>query len=233
MTYDKVVKGIFRARPNRFIAHCEIGGKEEICHVKNTGRCKELLIPGGTVYLQDCLSPARKTRYDLIAVNKKDVLFNIDSQAPNRAVAEWLPLFLGSDALIRPEYTFGDSRIDFFAQIGERKILMEVKGVTLEQDRIALFPDAPTKRGTKHLQELTKAVALGYECYVTFVIQAKGVARFTPNRKTDPAFADALQSASKAGVQILAYDCIVTPHSMTLQDPVPVQLQYYPSEMEL
>lgn len=224
MTYDKVVKGTFRARPNRFIAHCVIDGKEEICHVKNTGRCKELLIPNATVYLQDCLSPARKTRYDLIGVDKQGVLFNMDSQAPNKAVAEWLPIYLGKDVVIRPEYTFGDSRIDFFATVGERKILMEVKGVTLEQNAVALFPDAPTLRGTKHLHELTKAVDLGYECYVMFVIQAEGITHFTPNRATDPAFANALTKAGQAGVKILAYDCAVTPNSMTIQNPMPVQL---------
>ncbi|MBR6548558.1 MAG: DNA/RNA nuclease SfsA [Clostridia bacterium] len=224
MTYPHVVQGVFLSRPNRFIAHCLINGKMEICHVKNTGRCKELLVPNATVYLQDCLSPARKTRYDLIAVEKNGILFNMDSQAPNKAVAEWLPKFLGENAVIRPEYSFGESRMDFFATVGNRKILMEVKGVTLERNAVALFPDAPTLRGVKHLRELTKAVDLGYECYVMFVIQAEGVTCFTPNRATDPAFAEALVKADEAGVKILAYDCAVTPSSMTIQNPVLIQL---------
>ena len=224
MTYRNVVKGVFLSRPNRFIAHCLVEGKEEICHVKNTGRCKELLIPGTTVYLQDCLSPTRKTRYDLIAVDKSGVLFNIDSQAPNKAVAEWLPIFLGKDPAIRPEYTFGKSRIDFFAQQGDRHILMEVKGVTLEKNGVALFPDAPTLRGTKHLQELTEAIKNGYECYVIFVIQADGVSSFSPNQETDPAFAEALCKAHKAGVNVLAYDCHVTPNQMMIRNPIPVIL---------
>ncbi len=224
MTYNHVTEGIFLDRPNRFIARCLIHGKEEICHVKNTGRCKELLIPGVKVYLQDCLSSSRKTRYDLIAVEKQGVLFNIDSQAPNRAAAEWLPSFLGEKATLRPEYTFGDSRIDFFAQTDERNILLEVKGVTLEQNGLAMFPDAPTVRGTKHLLELTKAAVLGYECYILFVIQAGGITRFSPNRVTDPAFADALQNAAHAGVRILAYDCKVTPDTMTICNSVPITL---------
>ncbi len=224
MDYSKVVKARFLSRPNRFIAHCLIDDKEEICHVKNTGRCKELLIPGVTVYLQDCLSPTRKTRYDLIGVDKQGVLFNIDSQAPNAAVGEWLPLFLGPNAEIHPEYTYGDSRIDFYATVGERKILMEVKGVTLERNGLALFPDAPTLRGAKHLRELTKAAKQDYECYVMFVIQADGIRSFSPNSETDPAFADALRSAEKAGVRILAYDCHVTPDSMTIRNPIPIVL---------
>ncbi len=224
MTYPKVVQGVFLSRPNRFIAYCLIDGNVETCHVKNTGRCKELLVPNATVYLQDCLSPARKTRYDLIAVEKNGILFNMDSQAPNKAVAEWLPKFLGENAVIRPEHSFGESRMDFFATVGNRKILMEVKGVTLERNAVALFPDAPTLRGVKHLRELTKAVALGYECYVMFVIQADGIAGFSPNRATDPAFADALLQAQKAGVKILAYDCEVTPHSMNIRNPIDVQL---------
>ncbi len=225
MLYDHIVPGIFLSRPNRFIAHCLINGKEEICHVKNTGRCKELLMPGRTVYLQHVPSCARKTQYDVIAVDKNGVLFNIDSQAPNRAVAEWLPSFLGDRAVIRPEYCYGHSRIDFYATLGPQEILMEVKGVTLEQNGIALFPDAPTSRGTRHLQELAAAAQSGVTCYAMFVVQAAGCVQFTPNQKTDPAFANALKQAQAAGVNLLAYSCHVTPNSMVIAHPMPIILE--------
>ena len=224
MTYHNIVEGIFLSRPNRFIAHCLVDGKEEICHVKNTGRCKELLIPGVKVHLQHLPSPTRKTQFDLIGVDKQGVLFNIDSQAPNRAVAEWLPVYLGKNAFIQPEYSFGESRLDFYAKVEDRMILMEVKGVTLERDGVALFPDAPTLRGAKHLRELASAARDGYECYVLFVIQADGITSFAPNAATDPDFAHYLRQAEAAGVQILAYDCHVTPNSMTIRSPIPVTL---------
>jgi sugar fermentation stimulation protein A len=222
MTYHNILPATFLSRPNRFIAHCKMGDQRVVCHVKNTGRCKELLKEGSKVFLQHLPSPTRKTQYDLIGVEKNGVLFNIDSQAPNKAVAEWLPTFLGKEAVIKAEHTFGGSRLDFYGKIQQKEILMEVKGVTLERDGLALFPDAPTVRGVKHLQELTNAVQQGYECYVFFVIQAKGIHTFTPNRETDPQFAHALQTAHNAGVHILAYDCLVTPNSMTIDQPVPV-----------
>lgn len=223
MTYSHIVPGRFLRRPNRFIAHCEVQGQERVCHVKNTGRCRELLTPGCRVYLEYLPSPGRKTDYDLIGVEKNGVLFNIDSTAPNKAVAEWLPTFLPEGASIQPEYTFGSSRLDFYAAYGDTRLLMEVKGVTLEQDGVVLFPDAPTKRGVKHLQELTRAVAMGYRCCVLFVVQTRGVAYFTPNRQTDPHFAHALEEARDAGVEILCYDCTVTQESMTIRHPVPIR----------
>jgi sugar fermentation stimulation protein A len=224
MYYQNILPATFISRPNRFIAHCQIGDETVICHVKNTGRCKELLKPNCKVYLQHLPSPNRKTQYDLIAVEKMGVLFNIDSQAPNKAVGEWLPNFFGKDAIIRPEYTFGESRLDFYVELNDRRILMEVKGVTLERDGLALFPDAPTTRGVKHLQELTKAVKKGFDCYVVFVIQAKGVSSFHPNMETDPLFTTALQQAHQNGVQVFAFDCMVTPDSMKIDAPVPVIL---------
>ena len=223
MRYNKVAKGRFLARPNRFIAHVELDGKTQIVHVKNTGRCRELLVPGATVYLSDAgENTARKTRYDLVAVQKGDRLINMDSQAPNTAALEWLRrgnIFpKGTD--IRPEYTYGDSRFDIAAFTPELALL-EVKGVTLERDGAAFFPDAPTLRGAKHLRELA---AFGGESYILFVIQMKGVEYFAPNKATDPAFAAALRAAHEAGVHVLAYDCRVTPDSMEIADPVEVRL---------
>lgn len=220
-----IVSGRFISRPNRFIAHIEINGKEEICHVKNTGRCKELLQPGVTVYCADCLSPARKTRYDLIAVQKGNRLINMDSQLPNAAACEWLRGGgLGAVAHIRPETTFGDSRFDFSFHKDGKKCFLEVKGVTLENDGICAFPDAPTTRGVKHLRELTRLSREGYGAYVLFVIQMEHVAYLHPNDQTDPAFGQALREAAKAGVQILAMDCSVTQNSMTIHQPIPIQL---------
>lgn len=224
MRYSQVVPGIFLSRPNRFIAHCLIEGKETICHVKNTGRCRELLIPSCQVYLQHCPAPGRKTAYDIIAVEKNGQLFNIDSQAPNQAVAEWLPSFLGETAVIKPEFSFGTSRIDFYAALQNRRILLEVKGVTLENQGLTLFPDAPTARGTKHVQELIAGVKQGYECYIMFVIQTDKATAFTPNSTTDPAFTKALLQAYQAGVHLLAYDCSVTPDSMKIRNFIPILL---------
>ena len=222
MKYEKVVAGRFIARPNRFIAQVEIDGQMETVHVKNTGRCRELLVPGATVYLAEGTNPNRKTRYDLVAVEKGDRLINMDSQAPNAAVLEWLRkgnLFpAGTD--IKPEYTYGDSRFDVAAFTPDLALL-EVKGVTLEREGAAFFPDAPTIRGARHLREL--AAFPGESC-VLFVIQMKGVSYFAPNDATDPALAQALRAARDAGVHILAYDCHVTPDSMTLADPVEVRL---------
>ena len=222
---EKIVSGRFLSRPNRFIAHIEINGQTEVCHVKNTGRCRELLQPGAVVYCADCLSDSRKTRYDLIAVQKGTRLINMDSQLPNSAVKEWLQQGgFGQLEQIKPETTLGDSRFDFsFSQDG-RRCFLEVKGVTLEHDGVCAFPDAPTQRGVKHLQELTRLCQQGYGAYVLFVIQMENVKYLHPNDGTDPLFGQALRDAAAAGVQILAYDCKVTPDSMTIHRPVEIKL---------
>lgn len=226
MYYEAIRKGIFRKRPNRFLAHVEIDGKEEICHVKNTGRCKELLIPGTTVYVQEHDNPKRKTRFSLIAVEKGHRLINMDSQAPNQAVEEWIQnggLFHELSFLKR-EKTYGSSRFDLYAEYGKQKAFIEVKGVTLEEDSIARFPDAPTERGIKHIEELIHCHQNGYEAYLFFVIQMKGITHFEPNRRTHPAFGDALQKAQSAGVHIQALDCIITPDTMQIDQEIPVIL---------
>ena len=225
MRYEKVKAGRFLARPNRFIAQVELDGRTETVHVKNTGRCRELLVPGARVYLAEGTNPARKTRYDLVAVEKGTRLINMDSQAPNAAALEWLwagELFPAGTE-IRPEHTYGDSRFDFAAFTPELALL-EVKGVTLERDGAVLFPDAPTVRGAKHLRELAAYAASGGGAYVLFVIQMEGVDHFAPNGETDPAFADALRTAAAAGAHILAYDCKVAPGSMTINAPVEVRI---------
>lgn len=220
-----IVPGVFCARPNRFIAHIEIGGKMEVCHVKNTGRCRELLPQGATVYCADCLSPARKTRYDLIAVQKGNRLINMDSQAPNAAVKEWLLHGgLGNIQCLKPETTFGGSRFDFSFTLDGQQCFLEVKGVTLENDGVCAFPDAPTQRGARHLRELAALSKQGYGAYVLFVIQMADVKFLHPNDATDPAFGKALRDAAAAGVQVLAYDCIVCPESMVIHKPVEVRL---------
>ena len=225
MQYPNMVQGFFRARPNRFIAHIDIKGKTEICHVKNTGRCKELLTPGATVWCQEFDSPTRKTKYDLIAVQKGEKLINMDSQAPNAAAKEWLEKGgLGEVTDLRAEVFQGDSRFDFSFQKNGKTCFLEVKGVTLENDGICAFPDAPTTRGVKHLNGLARLAKEGYGCYVLFVIQMQGVKHIHPNDATDPAFGQALRDAAKAGVQVLAVDCAVTPDSMEIRDFVQVRL---------
>ncbi|MGN1404240.1 MAG: DNA/RNA nuclease SfsA [Ruminococcus sp.] len=231
MKYKQIISGIFLERPNRFIAHVEINGVSEIVHVKNTGRCKELLLPGSTVYLSVADNPSRKTKYDLIAVEKQrdgapPLLINMDSQIPNAAAEEWLRkgTLFSPDAVIRREVTYGNSRFDFFVTDGERKAFLEVKGVTLEEKGIAMFPDAPTERGVKHLHELIQCRQDGYEAYVLFVIQMKEMTVLRPNDATHPAFGVALREAERAGVKILAMDCAVTPDSIVLDEAVPVQL---------
>ncbi len=232
MKYEQIVRGTFLERPNRFIAYVEIAGKKEIVHVKNTGRCRELLIPGATVYLEKGNNPERKTAYDLVAVEKKvsERLINMDSQAPNKVVEEWLlkkELFPGLVSL-RPETTYGKSRFDFYVEYDHKKAFIEVKGVTLERDNVAMFPDAPSERAVKHVEELIRAKEDGYEAYIILVIQMKDVHYFLPNRETHPAFAEALQKAADAGVKILAYDCAVEVRdcelSVELRTPVPVYL---------
>ena len=225
MKYGKMVPGIFLARPNRFIAHVEIGGRSEICHVKNTGRCQELLPPGAEVWCQLSDNPARKTKYDLITVRKNTRLINMDSQAPNAAAKEWLLAGgLGDIRNLRAEVIRGDSRFDFSFELEGRLCFLEVKGVTLETDGICAFPDAPTQRGAKHLRGLAEAAAAGCGAYVLFVIQMENVRYLRPNDETDPAFGKALRDAAAAGVRILAVDCTVTPDTMTAGKAVPVRL---------
>ena len=281
MNYENIRTGIFRERPNRFIAMVEVDGKVEKCHVKNTGRCRELLQPGALVYLQDCLGSAgttgmpgdferenkeknskdktsmkknsgRKTRYDVIAVKKGDQIVNIDSQVPNKVVAQWIRegnLFPG-EVLVRPEQKYGQSRFDLYLEysnkvrqssdrevqqpaIGEQqrssaevtRAYMEIKGVTLEEDGVARFPDAPTERGVKHVKELCKCREEGYEAYIFFLIQMKGVHQLEPNWKTHEAFGRALQEAAACGVHILAYDSIVTEDSIQVGAPGKVVLE--------
>lgn len=215
MKYASIVEGRFIDRPNRFIAHVEIGGKPETVHVKNTGRCRELLLPGAEVWLDRSENPARRTAFDLIAVRKgSGLLVNIDSQAPNRVMGEWLAK-QGYDR-IQPEYRFGDSRIDFFLERGEERFLMEVKGCTLEVEGVGYFPDAPTTRGVKHLRELTKAVGQGWRAAVAFVIQMDGISEVCPNAETHPEFAAALEEAKAAGVEVLFFPCHVEPDELVI-----------------
>ena len=225
MEYGKMVPGVFLARPNRFIAHVEIDGQMQVCHVKNTGRCRELLVPGTKVWCLDAESPTRKTRYDLITVQKGQRLINMDSQAPNQAVKEWLLAGgLGEIENLKPEYKMGQSRFDFSFVKDGRQCFLEVKGVTLENDGVCAFPDAPTTRGVKHLKELTELARQGYGAYVLFVIQMAGVLYLHPNDRTDKPFGIALREAKKAGVEILAYDCEITENTMIMREKVEVKL---------
>ncbi len=225
MRYKNMVQGAFICRPNRFIAHVRIHGREEICHVKNTGRCRELLTPGAAVWCQQWDNPKRKTKFDLIAVQKGARLINMDSQAPNAAAREWLMSGgLGQISQLKGEYTHADSRFDFSFLKDGRRCFLEVKGVTLEQDGVCAFPDAPTQRGVKHLRGLKQAAEDGFGAYVLFVIQMEDVAYLHPNDVTDPAFAAALREAAQAGVSVLAMDCTVTGEAMELRCPVAVRL---------
>jgi len=225
MHYGKMVEGVFLARPNRFIAHIEIDGNVEVCHVKNTGRCRELLSVGAKVWCLDAQSPKRKTRYDLITVQKGDRLINMDSQAPNAAAKEWLLSGgLGEIEKLKPESRYGDSRFDFSFVKDGRQCFLEVKGVTLENDGVCAFPDAPTERGARHLRELTKLAEKGFGAYVLFVIQMEGVKYLHPNDLTDKPFGQALRSAKNAGVEILAYDCKIKVDSMEINEIVEVKL---------
>ncbi len=227
MKYKKIVEGEFLSRPNRFIAKVNINGIEETVHVKNTGRCKELLITGAKVYLFESDNPNRKTKFDLIAVEKVTdrgtLLINIDSQVPNDIAEEWIQknTLFTENAVIKREFTYNKSRFDFYIQDGLRKVFLEVKGVTLENEGVASFPDAPTERGMKHISELANALNEGYEAYILFVIQMKGVTLFKPNYNTHKAFGDALYNAEKQGVKILVTDSIVTPDSIVIDRFVP------------
>lgn len=227
MNYERIRKAFFIERPNRFIAYVQLDGEKETVHVKNTGRCAELLVPGAPVYIQESVNPARKTKWDLIAVEKGKCMINIDSQIPNKVVQEWIEggnLF-PDVRLVRPETTYGNSRFDLYVEAGDSRIFIEVKGVTLEEDGVCRFPDAPSDRAVKHMEELVRAKKEGYETYVFFVIQMKDVRYFTPNTDTHPAFAETLKKAAAAGVKILAYDCEVTSDSITIREPVDVVLE--------
>ena len=226
MIYADIQEGLFLSRPNRFIAQVETKGKIEICHVKNTGRCKELLIPGAVVFLNAANNPKRSTKYDLVAVRKGDRLVNMDSQAPNKVFLEYLRSgrYIKGIRHIKPEVKYGGSRFDFYVETGERKIFIEVKGVTLEEDGAAMFPDAPTLRGVRHLNELAGCVREGYDAHAVFVIQMRGVHYFIPNYATHPGFGEALAAAGESGVRIIALDCIVGPDTLEINDFVPVRL---------
>ncbi len=238
MTYQDIHPAVFLSRPNRFIARVELDGAVETVHVKNTGRCRELLVPGCTVYLEGSANPRRKTKYDLVAVEKArtglpPLLINMDAQAPNRVFGEWMAAGKGADlglprpALLRPETAWGNSRFDFYWEESEtgRKGFVEVKGCTLEAGGRALFPDAPTQRGVKHLRELTACREAGYEAAVCFVLQMAGMDVFSPNDATHPEFGAALREAARAGVKVLAVECGVTPRSLVMTRPVAVALQ--------
>ena len=231
MNYKKIVEATFIERPNRFIAYCQINETIEKVHVKNTGRCRELLIPNCTVYLEESDNPSRKTKYSLIAVQKGNRLINMDSQVPNKVVYEALInktiVLPGLDeeiTFIKPEKTYGNSRFDIYLETENKKAFIEVKGVTLEEDDIVLFPDAKTERGVKHIKELIETKKDGYHSYVVFVVQMKDVKYFTPNIKMHKELGDTLIEAQNSGVNILAYDCEVTPNSIEIKDEVNVKL---------
>lgn len=222
MKYDNIKKAIFLSRPNRFVAEIEIDGKVQLAHVKNTGRCKELLIRGVTVYVREDNNPKRKTKYDLITVVKGERLINMDSQVPNKVFQEWLLAggFQGQVDYLKSEYTYGNSRFDFYLEKEGQKYLIEVKGVTLEIDGVAKFPDAPTERGIKHIKQLVKAMEEGYKAALVFVVQMKGVKYFTPNDQTHKAFGDALREAVKEGLEVIVFDSYVTEDSIEAGDMV-------------
>ena len=237
MRYQEIVRGAFLERPNRFIARVDLDGQTVVAHVKNTGRCRELLLPGAAVYLERAASTARKTAFDLVAVEKArsgrpPLLINMDAQAPNRVFHEWVLTGKGAEAglprptLLRPETTWGNSRFDFYWEESDsrRRGYVEVKGVTLEEDGIVRFPDAPTERGVKHLEELIACQAEGYEAAVCFVIQMSGMRDFSPNDATHPAFGDALRRAAASGVRVLAMECLVEPGGLWIHRSVPVNL---------
>lgn len=228
MQYGTMREARFLRRINRFTAFVELDGQEEMVHVKNTGRCKELLIKGAKVFLEEADKEGRKTKYSLIVVYKGNVLVNMDSQAPNQMAAEALAegkiAEIGSVDFLKREVKYGNSRFDLYYQQGEKKGFIEVKGITLEEDGIAMFPDAPTKRGTKHLRELIRAKEEGYESAVLFVIQMKGITEFRPNEERDRKFTEALRDAAAAGVKILAYDCGVEIGKVWMEERVPVHL---------
>ncbi len=221
MKYSNICKAEFLSRPNRFIAQVSLSGKTETVHVKNTGRCKELLTDGATVYLWKSDNPLRKTEYDLVAVEKNGRIFNIDSNIPNDVAEEFLKTKYD---FLRREVVYKNSRFDFYVEKGEEKTFIEVKGVTLENNNVALFPDAPTQRGRKHLLELIDAKKNGFDAKIMLVLQFEGAERFVPNKATDPSFAEALKQAQENGVEVMAYDCFVSPDTLTIRNKVKVCL---------
>ena len=230
MTYPNIHPGIFIKRPNRFIAHVEVDGAEEICHVKNTGRCRELLVPGAKVWLVESDNPERKTRFDLVAVEKVradgTLLINMDSQAPNHIFREWAEAgnFRPGLKILRGETTYGNSRFDFYWEDSEKRGFVEIKGVTLEHDGVVRFPDAPTERGVKHLEELISAKAAGYEAAVCFIVQMEGMDHLEPNDATHPAFGDALRKCAAAGVEVFALECETAPGYVKAVREIPIKL---------
>ena len=226
MRYPNMKEGVFLRRPNRFIAHVEVDGNVEICHVKNTGRCRELLTEGARVLVQECGHPGRKTKFDLISVWKGERLVNMDSQAPNRVFSEWAETsgFFQGLRLIKPEQKYGNSRFDFYLETETRKVFVEVKGVTLEEDGVVRFPDAPTQRGVKHLNELMACLEDGYEALVVFIVQMKGVRYFEPNDAMHPEFGEALRRLSQRGGEVIAVDCVVTESALEAGERVEVIL---------
>ena len=224
MKYSNIYKGKFLERPNRFITICEIDGKKEICHVKNTGRYRELLVKGATVYLEKSSNPNRKTQYDLVSVQKNDKLINMDSQIPNYVVVESINKVFDKVIFVKQEYKYGNSRFDIYIETETEKIFVEVKGVTLEEDGVVRFPDAPTERGVKHLKELQKAVSEGYRACVVFLVQMQDVKYFEPNSETHPEFANELKNAYENGVEIFVYDSIVTPDEIKLNKSVKIKM---------
>lgn len=224
MRYTEILPAEFLSRPNRFIAHVRLEGEEVVCHVKNTGRCRELLVPGARVWLERGRSPARKTAYDLVTVEKGSRLVNMDAQSPNKIFGEWAMNLEPGILTVRPEVTYLDSRLDFLLETEQGKHFVEVKGVTLERDGHVFFPDAPTERGVRHLHTLMRAAEQGHRATVFFVVQMSDVLDFSPNDDTHPAFGAALRQAAAVGVQVLAYSCHVTPQEVIIDRPVPVIL---------
>ena len=224
MKYENITEGVFLSRPNRFIANVLIDGKEEVVHVKNTGRCRELLIPGVKVFLEKSNNIERKTKYDLVAVYKGDVLYNIDSLAPNKVFGEYITSLFKHVKLVKSECKYKNSRFDFYVEYEDKKAFVEVKGVTLEKDGVMLFPDAPTERGVKHLGELCECMKEGYEAYAVFVIAADAGAYFTPNEERHKEFAESLRKAERQGVNVLAFKCTVCKDSINIKDNVEVRL---------
>lgn len=224
MKYNNIVKGIFLERPNRFIAHCLVDGKEEVCHVKNTGRCRELLQKGAVVFLEKSPNPNRKTQYDLVSVVKGSRTINMDSQIPNYVVEESLDKIFDNIVFIKREYKYGNSRFDIFVETETERIFVEVKGVTLENDGVVRFPDAPTERGIKHLKELQKAVKDGYRACVVFLIQMEDVKYFEPNYETHREFALELKNAYENGVEIYAFDSVVTPEEIVMNKRIKIKM---------
>lgn len=226
MRYERIEEAVFRSRPNRFVAQVVTERGSELCHVKNTGRCRELLVPEARIWVQRNESPHRKTALDLISVEKNGQMINMDSQAPNQVAREWIQSghLFSEDVCIRPETRYGNSRFDLYLEEGKRKMFLEVKGVTLEENGTARFPDAPTERGVKHIEELIACKKDGYEAGILFMIQMKGVSFLEPNDCTHPEFGEALRKAEKAGVLVMAVDCLVTPDSICADREVEVRL---------